>query len=101
MTTPRRAGRSTPEAPAKSTARPTEYEISIRTSAPAPAAPTYQRRGTVLATSAAAAIRAWCDHEAGESFEGGVLRAVPTTNITELEVKVETKRQLTLGAPGA
>lgn len=95
--TPPRADKG--DTPPKITARPTEYEISTRTSATGDT-PTYQRQGTVLATSAATAIRAWCEHEM-EGLVNDVIRAVPTTSITELEVKVEMTRKFTLGAPAS
>lgn len=86
------------DTPPKKQSAPREYEISVKTSAEPPAVPTYQRQGVTHATSAAGAIRAWCEAE-GEKFTGGTVRAVPTGYITEAVVQVETKRQLTLGTP--
>lgn len=80
-------------------AKPTTYEIAMRTSK-GPETPTYQLCGRVEATSAPKAIRGWCEKR-GDQLVAGRYRAVPVGNITELEVKVETKRQLTLGAPAS
>lgn len=81
----------------KPPAKPTTYEIAMRTSK-GPEVPTYQLCGRVEASSAPKAIREWCEKR-GEQLTAGLYRAVPIGNITELQVTVETKRQLTLGAP--
>lgn len=102
MSAPRAAKKGAEKAPAKNPSAPREYEVSLLTSTPGTVSPvnppTYQRQGAVLATSAAGAIRTWCERQ-GETFAGGTVRAVPTGYITEATVTVETKRQLTLGTP--
>lgn len=59
----------------------------------------WRPQGTIQTTHGApAAIKAWAEQQ-GEKFTGGTLRAIPTSRITERDVTVETRRQLTLGAP--
>lgn len=62
--------------------------------------PSWEPVGTIDVGTGGAqkAIREWAEAQ-GEKFTGARLRAVPTSYITELQVTVETKRQLTLGAP--
>lgn len=87
-------------------AKPTTYEVSVliekkdAAGDAIPGATAWQPQGEISTTSggAPAAIRKWAESQ-GETFAGGRLRAVPTSNITERQVDVETKRQLTLGAP--
>lgn len=44
------------------------------------------------------AIRRWANMQ-GEGFAGGQVMAIPLRSLTIVDVTVETKRQLTLGAP--
>lgn len=92
-------------------AKPTTYEVSRYhpgttgrevpgANAKAPDRPSmWEPVGTYRSTTGAdGAIRAYCELQ-NEKFTGGTLRAVPTSRITERDVTVETKRQVTLGAP--
>lgn len=95
MTTPR-ADKNDPKAPPpKKPAEPTEYEIcELQTDgAWRPSTATISTTG-----GAPTAMRKWAELQ-GEKFTGGRLRATPTSRITELNVTVETKRQLHLGTP--
>lgn len=91
--TRRAATPTTDKPPAKATA----YEISV------PGEPPNSTRawlpvGEILTSGGArTAIRKWA--EANADFAGGDLRAIPKSNITTVTVAIETKRQLTLGAP--
>lgn len=96
MTT-RRAGKKE-TAPAK----PTVYEISVPikdTDLGDATITLWKPVGSIETTGGArTAVRKWAE-SAGESFAGGAVRAVPSSMVTVVMVSVETRRQLTLGAP--
>lgn len=52
----------------------------------------------IQASSASHAIKLWAE-SAGDSITLETVRAIPKSRITEMQVKVETRRQLTLAAP--
>lgn len=84
--------------------RPTVYEISRQGASAAideagARQPSWEPVGRIETVRGALyALRFWAEQQ-GDKFAGGRLRAVPVSNITEREITVETKRQLTLGAP--
>jgi hypothetical protein len=108
---------SDPKTPSKAVQRQTVYEISklragtakTATAPPNAAAMTsastpthglsWEPVGTIETNrGATAAIRQWAEDQ-GEKFAGGAIRAVPKSMVTTVMVAVETRRQLTLGAP--
>lgn len=88
----------------KTEATPTAYEVSLACATAqigddGERSHAWQPVGLIETRGGAGnAIRRWCEQQ-GESFTGGTLRAVPTSRITERDVTVQTRRQLTLGAP--
>lgn len=61
-------------------------------------APLWTSAGNIDAHGAQDAIRRWAN-EQGDDFAGGSIMAVPSRSVTVAQVKVETRRQLTLGTP--
>lgn len=101
MSTPRRAGKTTTNTPPKLTGyiifRPVQdVDLDDRD------VTLWRRAGTdpVSAHGAHDAIKRWATGQ-GDTFAGGPVMAVPERSLTIVDVKVETKRQLTLGAPGS
>lgn len=86
----------------KPPATQTIYEVSVRVPAfttdgkPRDGHHAWEAVANMPAANARAAIRSWVELH-GTGFAGGVMRAVPLTNITETPVGVRTKREITLG----
>lgn len=100
MTTPRAGKKDGAKTPARLT--PYAIFIPIQDTDEDDKPVTLWRRAAVRtmdAHGAHDAIRRWALMQ-GTGFAGGQVMAVPERSLSVVDVKVETRRQLTLGAPG-